>query len=135
MKHRKTSREAYELIGSRADAIRAAVAQVIRSSGDLGATDDEIQTLLKIDGNTQRPRRWELMGAGLVKDSGSTRLTRKDRAAIVWIWVDDPEEQEALKNSFDADKARRAVFDRVVRCLKAMNIGELEELLEQLEGA
>jgi predicted transcriptional regulator len=50
-----------------------------------GMTDDEIQRALKLDGNTERPRRCELVKAGLLTDSGRARLTRSGRRATVWV--------------------------------------------------
>lgn len=49
-----------------------------------GLTDEEGQDLLRINGNTYRPRRVELEEAGLVKDSLTTRLTASKRKAVVW---------------------------------------------------
>ena len=50
-----------------------------------GMTDEEIAATLNMNPSTVRPRRLELVEAGLVRDSGRTRKTRSDREAIVWI--------------------------------------------------
>jgi hypothetical protein len=79
-----TSIEAAEQIGSSAAALRAKVYHFIAERGDHGATDDECQLGLKLQGSTQRPRRIELVARGLIVDSGMTRLTTSGRKAIVW---------------------------------------------------
>ena len=50
-----------------------------------GATDEEMQIALKMNPSTQRPRRIELVAAGLAQDSGITRTTRSGRRAVVWV--------------------------------------------------
>lgn len=52
-----------------------------------GATDEELQDLLQMNPNTERPRRVELVRMGLVRDSGLTRTTRSGRKATVWVAV------------------------------------------------
>jgi hypothetical protein len=59
------------------------VLDVIRSSG--GATDEEGLFASGFNVNTYRPRRVELVGLGLVRDSGERRLTQSRRRAIVWV--------------------------------------------------
>lgn len=49
-----------------------------------GATDDEVATYLRIGLNSVRPRRLELVEAGLVEDSGICRKTPSGHDAIVW---------------------------------------------------
>jgi hypothetical protein len=73
--------EAVPLTGSK----RADVYALIRSQKDYGATDEEIQTYLDMNPSTQRPRRVELVDAGLIRDSGTTRQTRSGRPAVVWV--------------------------------------------------
>ena len=68
-----------------AETLRAAVFGFIVGRGEYGATDQEIQNALGMDGSTERPRRWELVGTGMVKDSGRTRQTMRGRQAVVWI--------------------------------------------------
>lgn len=67
------------------DALRSKVLEFIRAKGEEGATDCEIQAALGLSGDTQRPRRWELHKAGLIKDSGKTRPTKFGREATVWV--------------------------------------------------
>lgn len=80
-----TSREAAEEIEPTAATLRAKVFDFIKKHGSNGATDQEIQIALQMQGNTQRPRRKELEEAGLITDSGETRKTTSGRSAIVWI--------------------------------------------------
>lgn len=49
-----------------------------------GSTDEEMQFLLNMPANTQRPRRRELELMGRIKDSGITRRTKSGREAVVW---------------------------------------------------
>lgn len=49
-----------------------------------GLTDEEIQLQLAMNPSTQRPRRVELLEAGLIEDSGSTRTVRSGLEAVVW---------------------------------------------------
>jgi hypothetical protein len=49
-----------------------------------GATDEEIQTGLKISGDSERPRRTELVEGGWIEDSMGTRKTGSGEDAIVW---------------------------------------------------
>jgi len=51
-----------------------------------GATDDDIQGGLGMNGDTERPRRIELERMGCVRADGK-RLTRKGRWAAVWHYV------------------------------------------------
>jgi hypothetical protein len=81
----ETSREAAEYAATHADTQRLRVLEVIQNQGWYGATDKEIQAFAKLEGSTQRPRRIELLKAGLIEDSGRTRVTLSGRKAVVWI--------------------------------------------------
>lgn len=85
--HSDTSLEAAVMIEPRADTLRRVVFDFIKSRGDRGATDEEVQMSLAMNTSTQRPRRVELVEGGLVRDSGHRRLTRARRKAVVWIWT------------------------------------------------
>ena len=52
-----------------------------------GLTDEEMQARLGLNPSTQRPRRIELVEAGLVRDSGQRRRTRSGRWAVVWSFA------------------------------------------------
>ena len=80
-----TSKAAAKAIEPSAEVLRGQVLAYIRSQGERGATDEEIQQALEMQGNTERPRRGELVEAGLVKKSDATRKTSSGRAASVWV--------------------------------------------------
>jgi hypothetical protein len=79
-----TSRAAAKAIQPCTQTLRWQVLGCIKRSLEYGCTDEEIQTQLGMAGSTQRPRRTELVSAGLVVDSGRTRRTASGRQAIVW---------------------------------------------------
>lgn len=50
-----------------------------------GATDEEIAEATGMNPSSARPRRVELQRDGLIMDSGYTRKTKSNRAAVVWM--------------------------------------------------
>jgi hypothetical protein len=62
------------------------VLQWVRDRGELGATDDEVQDALHLSGNSERPRRLELVERGWLVDSGVRRPSRQHGPAIVWVF-------------------------------------------------
>lgn len=58
--------------------------QIVRAGQD-GLTDEEIGAFLRLSLNSVRPRRLELVEAGLVADSSRRRDTQGKNPAIVWI--------------------------------------------------
>ena len=61
------------------------VYQCINMAGHDGLTDEQIQDKLRLHGNTERPRRWELSHRdGRIRKSG-TRKTKSGRMAAVWV--------------------------------------------------
>jgi hypothetical protein len=85
---RTTSFASAAAIVPRKRTLRGQVLGFIHSQGFAGATDYEIETALKMLGNTVRPRRRELEQMGIVLDSGKRRPTQTGRDAIVWITID-----------------------------------------------
>jgi hypothetical protein len=79
-----TSHEANHQAESFKSGIMREVLTFLRGQVDHGATDQEIQIALRIEGNTERPARVDLVKGGSVVDSGGWRLTRSGRKAIVW---------------------------------------------------
>lgn len=79
-----TSEEAAEAIAPRLSVLQDRVLWYLRSLPVSGATDEQMQVELCMMPSTQRPRRIELVAAGLVKDSGQRRRTRSGRSAVVW---------------------------------------------------
>lgn len=86
-RHSQTSVDAAESIRPNAETLRRKVLDFIVSQGVNGATDEEIQVALSMGGSTERPRRVELVAAGMVKDIGTMRQTSTGRKATVWVVV------------------------------------------------
>jgi hypothetical protein len=82
--HSQPSREAARRIAPVSGELRLRVLAYLRECGETGATDEEIQTALQMGASTERPRRIELVEAGAVVDSGTTRLTKSGRKATIW---------------------------------------------------
>lgn len=82
--HSATSAEAAERAKPKAKRDRERLLRQLRVFRTTGLTDEEMQADLRMDGSTQRPRRVELVNAGLVEDSGEKRRTRSGRWAVVW---------------------------------------------------
>lgn len=84
--HSMTSFDAAKAIEPKAGTLRAKLLAILRCDA-IGSTDFEMQVAAQMDPSTQRPRRIELLKAGLIKDSGRTRKTASGRAAVVWVAV------------------------------------------------
>jgi hypothetical protein len=85
VRHSDTSRAAAEAIEDRAPGKQARVLACLLLRGLEGATDEEVQDLLRMSPNTERPRRIELVRMGLCRDAGRSRRTRAGRMATVWV--------------------------------------------------
>lgn len=79
---RPTSRSAAERIEHEVHRLRAIIWISLRDEGP--ATDEELQIRIGMSGDTERPRRGELLKLGMIEDTGTTRRTRSGREAIVW---------------------------------------------------
>lgn len=77
-----TSRAAAVAIAPAAPTLRAQVLAYIEQH-PAGLTDEEVQLGLGMNPSTQRPRRIELVKAGLIREAGS-RKTTSGRKATVW---------------------------------------------------
>lgn len=82
---RTTSRAAAERILPRTGTIRGRVYEYFVTRGDFGATDDEAQDYLHIEGNTFRPTRKTLVDDGYIYDSGRTRKNSNGNDCVVWV--------------------------------------------------
>lgn len=82
-----------------------------------GRTDAEIQFNLGMKGNTQRPRRLELVEVGLVIDSGMRRETPKGNNAIVWLAVggNDADPTQYVIKRKESKDARIARLERLLK--------------------
>ncbi len=79
-----TSREAAVAIQPHLNKLQSKVLRFLTERGEHGATDEEIQTALEMSPSTQRPRRIELAGKGLIVKSEEKRKTKSGRSAQVW---------------------------------------------------
>lgn len=80
----RTSVMAAEKALPRSGTKRRQVYDFIARCGLRGATDDEIQATLGIDGNTVRPTRGGLVEDGFIIDTGTTRKNKHGNECIVW---------------------------------------------------
>lgn len=85
---RQTSEAAARAIEPAQGTLRYEVWQFIRSRGEKGATDEEMQNALAMNPSTQRPRRGELLKDGLIRESG-LRPTASGRKAVVWVVIEE----------------------------------------------
>jgi len=63
------------------------ICEYIESQGDHGASDKEIQTVLAMDGNSQRPRRVWLRDHGFIQAKGEPEDIVLRDGATVWVSV------------------------------------------------
>lgn len=84
-RHSATSKAAALSAEPTAGTKRAIALAFLRGRGAHGATDEEMQELIPLTANTQRPRRVELVKGKFVVDSGRTRKTRGGDDAVVWV--------------------------------------------------
>ena len=89
MTYQRTSLEALLSVEAHIGSINRTVYAYIESRGVDGATDQEIENVTHIDGNSVRPSRGSLVKQGLVFDSGRTRPNAKGNNCIVWIALDE----------------------------------------------
>jgi hypothetical protein len=82
--HPDTAKTAALAVLPRTGTQRRRVYDRIARAGLYGITDQGLQADLDMDGNTERPRRVELVRGGFVVDSGRRRII-DGRPAIVWI--------------------------------------------------
>ena len=89
MTYQRTSSEALLAVEAHIGSINRTVYAYIESRGVDGATDQEIENVTHIDGNSVRPSRSSLVKMRLVIDSGRTRPNAKGNNCIVWMAVDE----------------------------------------------
>ena len=81
----RTSKAVAEKILPKTGSLRRRIYDYWVGRGDYGATDDEAQAFLGIDGNTMRHTRGSLVDDGYLVDSGHTRKNENGNDCIVWI--------------------------------------------------
>jgi transcription initiation factor IIE alpha subunit len=85
----RTSIAAAQKVLPRTGSLRRKVYEYILNQGLRGATDQEIEKALHIEGNTVRPTRISLVKDGFIMDTGSTRKNQHDNDCIVWRSVEE----------------------------------------------
>lgn len=112
-----TSREAAFFAEDFSGSAREQVFLQIVKSG--GATDEEVQSAIRMNPSTQRPRRVELVELGLIKDSKYVRKTSAGLDAVIWIATGKPYsiiEASAWQRATASKKEReRLVMKRAVQ--------------------
>jgi hypothetical protein len=88
-KARQTSRIAAKRIYPKTGSIRLSVYEYLIRQGLRGATDQEMQSNLKLSGDTIRPTRMTLLKDGFIIDSGETRNNSNGNPCVVWRAVDE----------------------------------------------
>lgn len=81
----QTSRDAADSIAHAIESQMVLVREAIAAAGELGMTRPELCAVLDLPGDSVRPRCWQLMRDGLVRDSGRTRVTPRGRKAEVLV--------------------------------------------------
>lgn len=81
---KQTSLEARAKIEPQIGTLRRKVYELFINRGMYGATDQEVECYLHLDGNTVRPIRGSLVKDGFIIDTGTTRQNEKGNACIVW---------------------------------------------------
>jgi transcription initiation factor IIE alpha subunit len=85
----RTSIAAAQKVLPRTGSLRRKVYEYILNQGLRGATDQEIEKALHIEGNTVRPTRISLVKDGFIMDTGSTRKNQHNNDCIVWRSVEE----------------------------------------------
>ena len=84
-RHSATSKAAAKAIEPVAGTQRGRMLAQIKEFGFFGMTDQDFARICFLPGDSVRPRRGELLKAGLIVDSGITRKTVSGRQATVWV--------------------------------------------------
>ena len=69
--------------------LRLKIYELLIRAGLQGATDQEIEAILSIPGNSVRPLRKSLECQGFIIDSGLTRKNNNGNQCIIWRAVDE----------------------------------------------
>jgi len=67
---------------------RRKIYDYVQARGFDGATDQEIESALRLSGNTERPTRITLVRDGYLIDTGRTRRNELGHECIVWACAD-----------------------------------------------
>lgn len=77
---------------------RQQIIKLLAHLGELGLTDDQMETRLRRSHQTVSSARNWLVEAGWVRDSGQRRKTRSGRMAVVWMLTDTGVRQTTQPN-------------------------------------
>jgi hypothetical protein len=84
-RHSATSKAAARgLTPSKVDQDRQSILFALQLYPD-GLTDDGLQQITHLPGDSERPRRISLQKDGLIRDSGRKERTRSGKSAVVWV--------------------------------------------------
>ena len=83
--HSETSKDAARRIEPVRGTLREVVYSFLKDAGADGLTDEEGIAATKMPASTYRPRRVDLVEAGLVRDSGIRRATKSGRKAVALV--------------------------------------------------
>jgi hypothetical protein len=84
-RHSATSKAAAKALKpSKVEQDRALILSALKIISE-GMTDDLIQSVTCLPGDSERPRRISLLKDGLICDSGRKALTRSGKLAVVWV--------------------------------------------------
>jgi transcription initiation factor IIE alpha subunit len=86
---RRTSRLAATRVYPETGSLRLKIYELLIRAETRGATDQEIESILGISGNTVRPLRGSLEKQGFIIDSGTTRQNTNGNLCIVWRAVEE----------------------------------------------
>ena len=86
---RRTSIRAAVRVYPETGSLRLKIYELILRAGNRGATDQEIESILSISGNSVRPLRGSLEKQGFIVDSGTTRENLNGNPCIVWRAVEE----------------------------------------------
>lgn len=81
------SQNAAETVKPYVNRLRQRVYDLIKSAGYQGLTDEMIQHQLRMNANTERPRRVELVKSGKVKAGTFRYYTSSGRPATAWVAI------------------------------------------------
>ena len=90
-RHSATSCDAADAISGARSALHRRILAALEFVYPAGLTDLELQERCSMRESTERPRRVELVEAGLVRASGDVRVGEgRTRAATVWVLATNP---------------------------------------------
>lgn len=81
---RATSRAAAIRVYPETGSLRLKIYELLIRAGIKGVTDQEIESILRISGNSVRPLRKSLEVQGFVIDTGLTRKNANGNPCIIW---------------------------------------------------